>query len=199
MRLFLLATVIALHLALAHGAIFDHQARNGNRGFEELPEGDKRKNDHQRFFEKLTSLEREWVIRLAIKQERDELARREASVILPVLQPHEGPEEEQPRQRNPYSSAKKLTKPGKPGLPGFGDIGIKPIDSLDVLPPGLLDYLLNGQISPKFQKDLIRWLRDEYGFNDAGFLSFSTNSNEYCQGKQCWDLGDIGGECCPFG
>ena len=82
------------------------------------------------------------MIRLAIKQERDELARREASVILPVLQPHEGPEEEQPYQRNPYSSAKKLTKPGKPGLPGYGDIGIKPIDSLDVLPPGLLDYLL---------------------------------------------------------
>lgn len=44
-------------------------------------------------------------------------------------------------------------------------------------------------------------LQPAFANNNQAPLSNCTPGSSptcYCQGAQCWDLGDIGGECCPF-
>jgi len=125
---------------------------------------------HDRFFKSLPPTERTWILRLVLQLEAEKV-----KGAFPGRM--EGEREEREER---------------------GGGAVKPVDEFSLIPPQLFDVMLNGDVSEKFQKDLIKWLRKDYGIQDEEFAKYTTRTDQICHNGKCWDLGDIGSECCPF-
>lgn len=133
-------------------------------------------------------VEQEWVVRLGI--------RHEASVL-----------------QCPHANGTRFLPPGqsKPA----------PVDHLELIPATVMEKMLvkierkasfnriflnlclnldqNGDVSGKFQSELIKWLKKDLRFSDADFHKFQLQSPEFCSDDGCMSISNIGGICCPFG
>lgn len=85
-------------------------------------------------------IEKSWILKLVIKQERDELNKKDKPIIIPILsdQVQFGHGKSQSVVRDSY------------GSPKMESNKIKPIDSLDMIPTGLLEYLLVKLTIPRY-------------------------------------------------